>query len=75
MTMANKKVPGRAYTSEEKQAILNRIGAVWNAFPSLRLGQLIENARWGVGTDMFYVEDEKFVAVLEDYLSEHKRNG
>lgn len=60
---------GRAFTDEQKRAVLERIYASWVAKPDMRLGQLIVAALPAVNakldTTLFYIEDEKLVAALE----------
>ena len=70
------KVKGRAYSDEEKRAVLDRIFRVWiqDTCKDLRLGQLIDNARYDARAsslracpDLFYVEDEKLCDELEQF--------
>jgi hypothetical protein len=49
---------GRAETPEQKRAIVERLLAAWLAKPTLRLGQMIDNAGFRAATALFYVEDE-----------------
>jgi len=45
--------------------ILRQISEVWEKFPHLRLGQLIENAK---GDDpLFYLTDEALIEKLNEY--------
>jgi hypothetical protein len=63
-------VQGRAETDEQKEAIVRRILDVWMQFPELRLGQLLVNGLTTTGTfqrSLFYLEDEKLVALLERF--------
>lgn len=49
-------------------AILARLQRVWEAYPSLRLGQLIGNAlpfALGDAVDPFYLTDEEFIGAIE----------
>lgn len=62
----------RANTPAKKRAMMERILKVWEANPTQRLGQLLDNARvncaqYTVGEpiDMFYVEDEDLVDMVE----------
>lgn len=67
----SKPVPGRAETDDQKRVILDRLLVVWQHFPTLRLGQLIDNARVAakVCPDLFYLEDEALAKVVEDFVS------
>jgi hypothetical protein len=58
-------VPGRAYTPEEKRAVVETLLRAWEAKPELRLGQLIENARGDL--TLFYVEDQALANILRAY--------
>jgi len=51
---------------------LSILQTVWMELPELRLGQLIENACFGV--DPFYIEDEKLETKLMEYLSRIQAN-
>jgi len=61
---------GRAMTPEAKNRVIEMLRTVWMRSPSLRLGQLIENA---VATthppdvDLFYIEDEVIVKALKAF--------
>lgn len=49
--------------------VLNRLRVVWEAYPDLRLGQLLLN----VGDDpvLYYIEDNVLIKAIEDfYLGE-----
>lgn len=45
--------------STDRKDLLNFILSVWETFPQLRLGQLLDNARVASGShgDMFYLSD------------------
>ncbi len=61
-------LPGRANTPAEKRQIIERLLAVWQKHPELRLGQLIIALGYGSarsGTSIFYVEDEEFLRRIE----------
>ncbi len=47
--------------------ILKRIETVWTKHPDLRLGQLIENASPGHLHELFYIEDEEFATLIEEF--------
>lgn len=55
----------QAGTIEDKKIILERFLKLWETLPDLRFGQLIWNAF--EGKDFFYVADDTFVQMLEDY--------
>jgi len=48
--------------------VVNRLVAVWAAFPHLRFGQLLDNVMTMEGGDLFYVEDEELVLKCEKWL-------
>ena len=55
---------------------INRIDEVlaalkenWEKVPDWRLGQLFCNLQSAAGNDLFYVEDDKFVELLEEYFN------
>ncbi len=63
-------IPHRAETPEQKRAIVERILAVWEKNPELRLGQLILVNMNGLDDEhaarkLFYVEDEALAERLE----------
>jgi hypothetical protein len=64
----NDPVPGRAHTTEQKRAIIERLYAAWLRYPEQRLSQFISNATRGC--DIFYIEDEAFLAELEQMAEE-----
>ena len=41
----------------------------WEKVPDWRLGQLLCNLQSAAGSDLFYVEDDKFVELLEEYFN------
>lgn len=63
----SKRVPGRAYESYEKRAIIERFLAAWEEFPDLRFGQLLINS--ARTDDLFYLEDYVLAAMVEDYAA------
>lgn len=67
------KVAGRAYTLEEKKAVLARLLAVWTQYEDLRLGQLLDNAITcsQPGPDLYYVEDRPLCDKVESFLAKH----
>jgi len=63
-------VAGRAISAEQKRAVIERILAVWEKNPQLRLGQLLVNTMNGIDDEhttrrIFYVEDEELAQRLE----------
>lgn len=56
-------IPGRAATEEQKRAIIERLLALWQAHPTQRLGQLLDNAH--AGPLLYYIEDETLIGLLE----------
>ena len=60
---------------------INRIDEVlaalkenWEKVPDWRLGQLLCNLQSAAGNDLFYVEDDEFVELLEEYFNGEKLN-
>ena len=41
----------------------------WEKVPDWRLGQLFCNLQSAAGNDLFYVEDDEFVELLEEYFN------
>lgn len=58
-------------TPEDNGRFMRALNAARIKYPSLRIGQLIENARayadTGVG-DLFYEEDEALIRAIEVYV-------
>ncbi len=50
--------------------ILAEIGEVWKDYPDLRFTQLIVNVMSAKGSDLYYMEDERFVKVLKEYYGD-----
>jgi len=49
--------------------ILEDLERLWKKYPDLRLGQLLENAKYGLTgevemRDLFYLEDEELISIL-----------
>lgn len=69
----------RAITPEQKRVVVERLLAVWEKAPALRLGQLMECARakrkshHHISDDFFYVEDEELAAILERFVEQLER--
>jgi hypothetical protein len=70
-TCAPVQVPGRAYSPEQKRAVIERLYAAWLKVPTLRLGQFIHGATHG--RDIFSVEDEALIAELEQWVKAQER--
>ena len=60
--MTERHPKGRAVTSGEKRAVIERVYASWCAMPEQRLGQLIVNA---VREGVFYAEDRTLAEAVE----------
>lgn len=63
----------RADTPHKKREIIERLVAVWEASPNLRLGQLIGNVYHSTdrgGVQLYYKEDYPLIAELEKYYTE-----
>lgn len=56
-------IPGRAYTPEQKRAVVDRLYALWLQVPELRLGQVLDLAH--AGSLLFYVEDKALLDLIE----------
>jgi len=50
---------------------MEKILAVWEKFPSQRLGQMLVNASWTSPKDIFYMTDEELVQLLVEYANKH----
>lgn len=50
--------------------ILEDLGKIWKKYPDLRLTQLIVNVMSACGSDLYYVEDEKFIKILKEYYGD-----
>lgn len=64
--------PGRAATTEQKRAMLDKLLEVWETAPQLRLGQLIDNALYTNengyhDSSLFQVEDDRLMMYLENF--------
>lgn len=55
--------------SQQTQTV-DRILFLWRKYPSLRLGQLIENAMGRDHKCFYYVGDEEFITQLENYYDQ-----
>lgn len=64
---------GRASEPEQKQEILERILALWNANPTMRLGQLLGNVYHSMdagGVNQYYAEDFELIEKMEKHYRE-----
>lgn len=61
----------RATTPEQRREVVERLLAVWERHPELRLGQLVCSA--GNRHDPFYTEDFELVEKLENALGEREQ--
>lgn len=65
----NELPAGRAETSEKKKEIVERLLALWERWPALRLGQLIGNVYHSTDTGgcrLYYAEDDVLLRNLEE---------
>ena len=49
--------------------VLKVLGDNWKKLPDWRLGQLICNMQSAAGDDLFYVEDDEFADMVEEYVN------
>lgn len=61
-----KRDPNRIY------AICLALGAYWESVPDLRLGQLFNILQHRAGNDLFYMEDDQLLNLLNDTIAEMK---
>lgn len=64
--------PRRAITNAQKRAVIERIFVAWCERPSMRLGQLLENANGRCC--LFYAEDSDLATLVERFV-ECRENG
>lgn len=57
---------------ERIPVVLATLRDVWEHFPQLRLGQLIEAAVGTEGASVFYVEEDELVQRLLNFAQAHK---
>lgn len=50
--------------------ILQEINEVWKKYPDLRFTQLIVNVMSAKGSDLYYMEDERFIKILKEFYGE-----
>ena len=53
---------------ERIDKVLKVLGDNWKKLPDLRFGQLICNMQSAAGDDLFYVEDDEFADMVEEYV-------
>jgi hypothetical protein len=66
--MNEKKKYIRAVTSSQKNEIMERLLAVWEAYPQLRLGQLLGNAELNQVV-LYNTEDYDLIEHLEKFYA------
>lgn len=49
--------------------ILIELEKLWVRYPDWRFMQLINNLQATQGNDMFYIEDDKFINIIEDKIN------
>lgn len=52
--------------------ILREFGEVWKKYPDLRFTQMIVNLMSAKRSDLYYMEDEKFIKTLKEFYGENK---
>ena len=52
--------------------ILKEFGEVWKKYPDLRFTQMIVNLMSAKRSDLYYMEDEKFIKTLKEFYGENK---
>ena len=54
--------------------LLTELSEQWKKFPDWRFGQLIENIKrfYGVN-DLFYIEDDKMLELIKDFIKEKEK--
>lgn len=50
--------------------ILAKLEEVWTKYPDMRFCQITESVTYKHYTDLFYLEDDKFLALLEEWAKE-----
>lgn len=49
---------------------IKEIGELWKKVPDWRFSQLICNMQRYYNSDLFYIEDDRFLKLLKDFLME-----
>lgn len=65
---------GAERSEASRKRLYAAIERAMRAFPDMRVGQLIEDAT-GFDHDIFYVEDDLMVALLDTYVSTYAAKG
>lgn len=58
----------RAQTDEQKREVIEALLAAWLSVPSMRLCQLIENAKPEALADTYYIEDLALVRLVHEFV-------
>lgn len=54
--------------------LLGELEEQWHKFPDWRFGQLIENIKRFYGIDsLFYIEDDKMLNLIKNFLTEKEK--
>lgn len=54
--------------------LLGELSDQWSRFPDWRFGQLIENIKRFYGIeDLFYIEDDKMVELIKNFMTEKEK--
>lgn len=53
---------------KQKQRIIEKLRSIWYMYPQLRFNQLISKMVNSVDKDIFYLEDDEFEKLLDDFL-------
>lgn len=71
-TEAKCRISGRAQTSEQKRAVIERLLAAWERVPEQRLGQLIGNAMYHETwshQSIHMLEDFRLVNAIDKFVA------
>lgn len=60
---------------ERIDEVLQVLSDAWHKVPDWRLGQLICNLQSAAGNDLFYIEDDQFVELINRYFSNKQVNS
>jgi hypothetical protein len=55
-----------------RKSVLDKIALAWEILPSYRLGQLMYFLMSDLEEDLFYVTDDKIIAVCEEIIADDK---
>ena len=54
--------------------LLTELSEQWKKFPDWRFGQLIENIKRFYGVDdLFFIEDDKMLELIKDFMTEKEK--